>query len=140
MLFFALASVLLLSATAYPASAAQSVNVTMSDTSYLPQVITINVGDTVVWNNTGTVVHTATANGGQAQSWDSGDLNPHQTYAHTFTVAGNFSYYCIYHPDMVGTVVVQTPVPEFPGMIAIATVGLAVLLGLAAERSLRLRR
>jgi hypothetical protein len=55
-------------------------------------------------------------------------------------MAGNFSYYCIYHPDMVGNVIVQAPVPEFPGVLVLATVGLAVMLGLAAERGFRLGR
>jgi hypothetical protein len=39
---------------------------------------------------------------------------------------------------MTGNVVVQAPVPEFPGLLTFATVGVAVLLGLALERALRL--
>jgi hypothetical protein len=38
---------------------------------------------------------------------------------------------------MYGTVVVQQPIPEFPGFIAISTVAMAVLLGLLIERKLR---
>lgn len=140
LLLVVLASLLLLPWTAYHANAAQTSTVNMGDSFFQPQTVTINVGDTVVWNNTGTVIHTATSYGGQAQSWDSGDLNPGQAYPHTFTMAGNFSYYCIYHPDMVGNVIVQAPVPEFPGVLVLATVGLAVMLGLAAERGLRLGR
>jgi hypothetical protein len=65
-------------------------------------------------------------------------LQAGQVFNFTFTVAGNFSYYCQPHPDMTGSVVVQAPVPEFPGLLALATVGAAVFLGLALERALRL--
>jgi len=118
--------------------AARTWTVAIGDDYFLPPTITINVGDTVVWNNTGALSHTATSLIGQAVTWDSGYLQPGQTFSYTFTVAGNFSYYCAAHPDMTGNVVVQAPVPEFPGLLAFATVGVAVLLGLALERALRL--
>lgn len=118
--------------------AAQTWTVFMGDNYYQPQTVTINVGDTVVWNNTGASYHTATSLIGQAVTWDTGYLQPGQTYSFTFTKAGNFSYYCSPHPDMTGTVVVQSPVPEFPGFLALATVGVAVFLGLFLERALRL--
>jgi plastocyanin len=117
--------------------AAQSWTVTMGDNYFQPSTITINVGDTVVWNNTGASSHSATSLIGQAQTWDSGTLQPGQVFSFTFTVAGNFSYYCSLHPEMTGSVIVQAPVPEFPGLLVLATVGVAVLLGLALERALR---
>ena len=71
---------------------------------FSPSTITIHVGDTVVWHNGGTVPHTATGSG-----FDSGNLNPGQSYSHTFSSAGTFAYHCQYHQalGMVGTVVVQ---------------------------------
>jgi plastocyanin len=137
LLLATLVSLVAIPSTWYHANAAQTVTVSMSDTAYLPATITINQGDTVIWNNNGTVVHTATARSGQADSWDSGDMNPGNIYSYTFTRPGNFSYYCIYHPDMAGNVIVQTPVPEFPGALAFATVGLAIVLALAIERGIR---
>jgi plastocyanin len=118
--------------------AAHTWTVTIEDNDFQPSTIIINVGDTVVWNNTGPSSHTATSLMSGAVTWDSGNLQPGQTFSFTFTVAGDFSYYCAFHDGMTGTVVVQAPVPEFPGLLALATVGVAVLLGLALERALRL--
>lgn len=52
-------------------------------------------------------VNAALPNG--AQPWDSGMINPGQTYRRTFTVAGQYSYFCIPHESMgmVGKIVVQ---------------------------------
>ena len=134
------ASLVLSPSAASSVRAAHTWTVTIGDNYYQPQTITINVGDTVIWNNTGASAHTATSIIGQAVSWDSGYLQAGQIFNFTFTVAGNFSYYCQPHPDMTGNVVVQAPVPEFPGVLVLATVGLAVMLGLAAERGFRLGR
>ena len=44
-----------------------------------------------------------------AQPFDSGDIPAGQVYRHTFTVPGEYRYFCIPHEDMgmVGTVIVQ---------------------------------
>lgn len=71
-------------------------------------VVVIGVNNTVVWVNDDNVAHTVTArsvpNG--AQNFDSGNMPPGQTFEYTFTVPGNYTYYCVYHPWMVGTVIV----------------------------------
>ncbi|PSN91074.1 hypothetical protein B9Q03_05130 [Candidatus Marsarchaeota G2 archaeon OSP_D] len=71
-------------------------------------VVVIGVNNTVVWDNNDNVAHTVTArsvpNG--ATMFNSGNLNPGQTFEYTFTVPGNYTYYCEYHPWMVGKVVV----------------------------------
>jgi len=55
-------------------------------------------------------MHTATsgspANGADG-IFDSQILNLGDTYQFTFTEAGNFDYYCILHPWMIGTVNVE---------------------------------
>jgi len=65
----------------------------------------VHVGDTVTWVNEDNVPHTVTTTGGPT-SFDSGTMNKGETYSHTFTSAGTWSYYCAVHPDMKGTVVV----------------------------------
>ena len=65
--------------------------------------VVLGVNNTVVWYNNDTVFHTVTATD---KSFDSGNLNQDQTFSHTFTQAGTYSYYCVYHPWMKGTVVV----------------------------------
>jgi plastocyanin len=57
-----------------------------------PLVVPLNT--TVTWRNDDSVAHTVTANDG---SFDSGTLQPGQSFSHTFTSAGTFSYYCAIH-------------------------------------------
>jgi LPXTG-motif cell wall-anchored protein len=77
---------------------------TIVDYAYSPATITVNVGDTVTWTNSGHQPHTATASNG---SFDTGTLNHGQSGSHTFTTAGTFAYICSIHPYMHGTVVVR---------------------------------
>jgi LPXTG-motif cell wall-anchored protein len=86
------------------AIAAASGSVTIADFNFSPASITINVGDTVTWNNNGPTPHSAIANDG---SFDTGILRKGQSGSHTFNQAGSFSYYCNPHPYMKATVVVQ---------------------------------
>jgi LPXTG-motif cell wall-anchored protein len=78
------------------------------DYRFSPQTLTINVGDSVTWTNNSSsgTPHTSTANDG---AWDSGTLNPGQSFTHTFTTAGTFAYHCTFHVSlgMVGTIIVQ---------------------------------
>jgi LPXTG-motif cell wall-anchored protein len=78
-------------------------SVTIKDFSFGPSSVTVQVGDTVSWSNSGPSQHTATAKDG---SFDTGTLNKGQSGSHTFTKAGTFSYVCTIHPFMHGTVVV----------------------------------
>jgi plastocyanin len=57
-----------------------------------PQVVP--VGTTVTWTNHDTVPHTVTADDG---SFDSGTLQPGQSYTRTFSSAGNYPYHCSIH-------------------------------------------
>jgi plastocyanin len=43
-----------------------------------------------------------------AQAWNSGDINPGQTFTHTFDTPGTYKYFCIPHEvaGMTGTIVV----------------------------------
>ncbi len=96
-------------AIASPVAAPQraTVNVSMVDNAFQPPTITIQVGDTVVWTNNGSLPHTSTSD--TAGIWDSGILLPGQTFSRTFDTAGTFPYNCVIHRalGMVGTVVVQ---------------------------------
>ena len=86
-----------------------------------PASATIPVGATVTWENDGTMVHSATFDPAKAtnradvslpsgvEPFDSGLLQPKQTWAHTFTVAGTYKYFCIPHEalGMKGEITVQ---------------------------------
>jgi plastocyanin len=78
-----------------------SASVTIGDFFFSPASVSIAVGDTVTWRNTGQAPHNATASDG---SFKTQDLNNGQSASHTFTRAGTFSYICTIHPNMHGTV------------------------------------
>ena len=90
-----------------PASAAE-VEVGVVNFDFQPATRAIGVGDTVIWrfNAEG---HTATANRGQAERWDSGNRRFGQTFRQTFDTPGRFQYVCIPHAGfMRGTIQVGT--------------------------------
>lgn len=85
------------------ASAGQNV-VTIQNTQFTPGQMTIPVGTTVVWmNQESNIPHTVTSDAGL---WDSGTLQPGQSFSHTFTTPGTFTYHCNIHPFMHGSIVV----------------------------------
>ena len=92
----ATAEVTILPGAAYPNS-----------TGYSPSTITVVIGvnNTVQWVNNDTAPHTVTATD---HSFDSGNLNPGDTWTYTFTKPGTYTYVCTYHPWMKGTVIVMS--------------------------------
>lgn len=74
---------------------------------YTPNGITVKLGvnNTVTWTNNDASPHTVNANDG---TFVSDNMAPGQTYTFTFTKAGVYSYHCMYHPWMTGTVTVLT--------------------------------
>ena len=84
-------------------AAAASRSVSIQDFSFAPRSVSVSVGDTVTWRNTGKEPHTATARDG---SFDTGNLASGQSGSHTFNKAGTFSYFCKPHPFMTASVTV----------------------------------
>jgi plastocyanin len=78
---------------------------------YEPDTIQVKVGDTVTWTNTDDALHTVTSGSGTDENmgaeFDSGMMSTGKTFEHTFGTAGEFPYFCIIHPDMVGNVLVS---------------------------------
>ena len=85
-----------------PPPAAPDINI--QNFTFNPPALNVAVGKTVVTKNLDSAPHTWTADDG---SWDSKNLAKDQTYSHTFTKAGTFSYHCDIHPSMKGTVNVR---------------------------------
>ena len=133
---FALALFMTALAPAATARASTTWNVSISSYQFTPSTVTISVGDTVTWT-VGDGTHTTTSDPGQTESWNSGPMSAGQSFSYTFNAAGNYTYHCAIHAIMHGEVIVQQPTPEFPGIVAFATVGFAAALGLALERKLR---
>src|SRR5215218_102607 len=87
---------------------------TLTDTAYQPNPIQVSVGNTVTWTNNDSQPHTVTSgsNGQPDNKFNSSPnfsplLNPGQTFSFTFTQAGDYPYFCMLHPNMVGTVSVS---------------------------------
>ena len=81
-------------------------DVEISDFQFEPAQLTIDVGDTVRWENHDTAPHTSTSNTG---IWDSGNLMNDETFEFTFNEAGEFPYFCEIHPSMTASINVLGP-------------------------------
>lgn len=101
-------------------------DVTVKDFSFSPASITIKVGESIRWTNSGPSIHDVVGDDG---SWDSQHLappgsttdayggqtsTPGASFSHTFTQAGTYTYHCSLHPpsspayaNFTGTVIVQ---------------------------------
>jgi plastocyanin len=87
------------------AAAGDEVAVEIVDFSYTPSPLEISVGTTVTWTNQDPAAHTVTSTGGGPLSSDG--LEQGDTYSYTFEEAGTFDYFCEYHGNMKGSVVVS---------------------------------
>ena len=77
---------------------------------YLPSSLIIGTGTTVIWKNLDSAAHLATSgtpDGGPDGIFDSGMIMADGSFEHEFTDSGEFQYYCIVHPWMIGTVTVE---------------------------------
>jgi len=115
---FVLLSVVSLIAIA-PSAFAEDVTVTNAPGSaspgcepncFVPSTVTIEVGDTVTWENTDTAAHTASGGNptdGLTGPWDSSLIMAGGSYSYTADTAGTFDYFCMVHPWMEGTLIVE---------------------------------
>lgn len=76
--------------------------VSISDFVFSPANITVSKGMTITWRNKDTVSHTVSS-----ESFNSGTLEPGDSYSYTFNAVGTFEYNCTFHPQMKGTIVVE---------------------------------
>jgi plastocyanin len=94
---------------------------------YLPRQITVSVNDTITWTNDDTEAHTVTSGKGAGIEslqnnkrgtpngiFDSGFFKPGQSWTHTFTIPGVYTYFCTIHPWMDGVVTVQGKAQNIP--------------------------
>ena len=83
----------------------------LTTNAFSPNPIQVSVGNTVTWTNNDSQPHTVTSgsNGQPDNKFNSSPnfsplLNQGQTFSFTFTEAGDYPYFCMLHPNMVGTV------------------------------------
>lgn len=72
-----------------------------------PAVLTVAVGDTVVWINRDMVPHTATATGAGTTKWDTGQLGQGKTGRYVVSRRGAINYVCSFHPTMHGKLIIR---------------------------------
>jgi plastocyanin len=116
-----------------------SIAVSITESGFDPTLVTITVGTTVTWtNHTQEMVHMVSGEpyriylplvlsnvGGarttavfppmaaatqQRDDWVNVDIAPGESYSHTFTTVGNYSYFLAEHPNRTAIVIVQ-PIP-----------------------------
>jgi plastocyanin len=71
---------------------------------YIPAALTVSVGTAVTWTNKDSVAHTVTT---RTALFDSGLFGKDKSFSYTFSQKGEYEYYCIPHPYMVGKVIVE---------------------------------
>lgn len=109
-----------------PGSSGAAVTVQMTDQlRFVPEDLTVQAGQTVTWVNKSAIPHTTTADPAQnpvaqdhpeyaqlpsgANPWDSGMIQPGESFSYTFTTPGDYHYFCTPHilSAMRGTISVE---------------------------------
>ena len=77
-----------------------------NDACYLPPSYSAMAGEPVTWTNNDSAFHTVTSGTPDAplDSFDSGFMDPYESYTLSFEEPGTYEYYCTLHPWMLGTV------------------------------------
>jgi plastocyanin len=81
---------------------AEVIQIVMDKMVFSPTETTASVGDTIEWVNNDILAHTATARNGD---WDVA-IAAKKTVSYVLKRAGSIDYYCRYHPNMTGRIVV----------------------------------
>lgn len=73
---------------------------------YIPDMVAAEAGQTIIWRNGDVAFHSVTsgAYGEPDGLFDSGHLDPGDTFSHTFGEPGTYRYHCTLHPWMAGVI------------------------------------
>jgi len=99
-----------MSATVTNAPGSSTPGCETTDNCFIPSTVVITVGGTVTWENTDTMAHTSSSGtpaGGPDGVFDSSLVMAGASFSHTFDSTGTFDYFCMVHPWMTGTVIVE---------------------------------
>jgi plastocyanin len=77
--------------------------VVMEGVKFMPEVLTVRRGDTIVWVNKDPFPHTVTAKG----AFDSHSIAADKSWKYTPRKTGDYAYICTFHPNMKGTLRVR---------------------------------
>jgi Plastocyanin len=97
--------------------AANSTTVTISGNQLDRQTLNVSAGTTVTWVNEDQTANTVTSDGVNTDTslltkagpgkFNSGPLNPGQSFSFTFSTPGTYQYSSIVHGYIIGTVIVK---------------------------------
>ena len=78
-----------------------------TDECYIPSSAVVPAGTTVTWSNDDTAAHTVTSTDDSPMSFDSSLFLAGTTFEVTFDEPGEYPYWCVVHPWMAGTIIVE---------------------------------
>ena len=80
-----------------------------TDSCYTPSKIMIKQGSLVTWMNEDSAFHSVTSGfyDDPNELFDSGYLDPQESFTFSFEDVGTYNYFCTLHPWMKGQVIVQ---------------------------------
>jgi plastocyanin len=90
--------------TGTPEAATGETAVMIENFAFDPDPLEITAGTTVTWTNMDSTAHTVSQDGG---GFESGKLDQGATFSYTFDTPGTYKYFCQYHANMKGTIVVK---------------------------------
>ena len=81
----------------------------IDDRCYVPSLILTKKGDSVTWVNEDSAFHSVTSGfyDSPTELFDSGHLDPFESFTFTFDEVGDYDYFCTLHPWMKGQVTVE---------------------------------
>ena len=79
-----------------------------TDGCYVPSVYEAPAGEPITWTNEDSAFHTVTAGtyDSPANTFDSGYMDPYDSYTLSFKAPGTYEYYCTLHPWMEGAIII----------------------------------
>jgi plastocyanin len=80
--------------------------VTIKDYKYGPASLTVPLGTTVKFTNQDSTPHTATSK--ESGGFETGPIDTGKSATIKLEKAGTFTYYCVFHPFMKGTITVTS--------------------------------
>ncbi|HMC78771.1 MAG TPA: cupredoxin family copper-binding protein [Vicinamibacterales bacterium] len=101
---FGLVMIAMTTGAAAGAAKAATHKVTIEGTKFDAADLTVNAGDSIVWENKDPYPHTATSKTG---GFDSKDIASEKSWKYVAKKKGDFPYVCTIHPSMKGTIHVK---------------------------------
>jgi plastocyanin len=81
-----------------------SVKVEIDNFVFGPERLTVKAGTTVTWTNRDDIPHTVAS---KERLFKSKVMDTDESYSFTFSIPGEYAYFCSLHPHMTGTIVVE---------------------------------